>query len=98
MPTSAPPTPESLRERAAACPDLSSLRDLVAACTADLDSPWDLALPPQRADDWTPAMRRNQIDRLEASRDHDATAIAAIERALHAAKHRATAAATPTPE
>lgn len=71
---------------------------LVAACTADLDSPWDLALPPQRADDWTPAMRRNQIDRLEASRDHDATAIAAIERALHAAKHRATAAATPTPE
>jgi len=49
-----------------------------------LDSPWGLALPPARHEDWTSAMRQDQIKRLEAAREHDRAAIAAIEKALAA--------------
>ncbi len=53
-------------------------------CIKDLSCPWDLALGPNRFDQWTSAMRREQIARLEAAREHDRAAAAAIEKALEA--------------
>ena len=55
---------------------------LSAECINNLKSPWDLAPGPGQFDKWTPQMRSEQIRRLEASREHDAAAIAAIERTL----------------
>ena len=51
-------------------------------CAADLNSSWDLALPPNRFADWTGELRRDQIARLEAARGLDRTAVAAIQEAL----------------
>lgn len=51
-------------------------------CTQDLDSPWNLALSPNRYDEWTGELQREQIARLEASLQHDRTAIAAMTKAL----------------
>ena len=55
-------------------------------CMKDLDRPWDLALAPNRFDAWTSELRKDQIARLEAARDHDLAAIAAIEKALESVK------------
>ena len=57
---------------------------IAAVCTKGLNSPWDLALRPDRFDEWTSAMRADQITRLTAARDHDRAAIAAIKKALTA--------------
>jgi len=54
------------------------------ACMKDLECPWGLAVGPGKFDQWTGAMRRDQIERLEAAREHDRAAIAAIEQALEA--------------
>ena len=51
-------------------------------CAKDLNTSWDLALGPNRADDWTSELRRAQIARLEAAREHDRAAIGKIEEAL----------------
>lgn len=51
-------------------------------CLEGCVSPWDIALPPSKADQWTSRVRQTQIIRLEAARQHDAAAIAAIEAAL----------------
>ncbi|MCC6580823.1 MAG: M56 family metallopeptidase [Phycisphaeraceae bacterium] len=55
-----------------------------ALCMKDLNCPWDLAIAPGTFDKWTPAMRSEQVARLEASREHDRAAIAAIEHVLAA--------------
>ena len=52
---------------------------LVESCLDGLDCTWDLALGPGRFDDWTSALRKSQIARLELAVKHDG---AAIERAL----------------
>ena len=51
-------------------------------CMEDLDTSWNLALSPNRYEEWTGELRREQIARLEASRTHDQAAIAAIVKAL----------------
>ena len=51
-------------------------------CMKDLNGPWDLALAPNRFDAWTSKLRQDQITRLEAARDHDRAAVAAIAKAL----------------
>ena len=80
-----------LRSRAEGFGDEAREKLLVAAdhyehmaegLIAGLECPWDLALPPNRHSDWTSAMRQDQIERLEAAREHDRKAIAAIEKAL----------------
>ena len=53
----------------------------------DLSCPRDLALRPDRYDEWTSAMRADQITRLTDARDHDRAAIVAIETVL-AGPHR----------
>jgi len=55
---------------------------IAEVCMRDIDCPWDLALGPNRFDDWTSKMRQDEIVRLEAAREHDRAAIAAIEKAL----------------
>jgi hypothetical protein len=55
-------------------------------CMRDLNSPWDLALSPNRVEGWTSELRRNQTARLEAAREHDRAAVAAIEKALQSLK------------
>jgi hypothetical protein len=54
---------------------------LAAACMQDLTCPWDLTPPKER---WTSQMRQQQIARLEAAREQDRAAIAAIAKALEA--------------
>jgi hypothetical protein len=56
--------------------------EIARLCMRGLKCPWDLALAPNRADDWTGQLRRDQTSRLEAAREHDRAAIAAIEKAL----------------
>jgi hypothetical protein len=51
---------------------------------AGLNCPWDLNLGPDRFDQWTSALRQKEIQRLEAAREHDRAAIAAITAALAA--------------
>lgn len=53
-------------------------------CMEGIDCPWSLAPQPNKADQWTGEMRRKQIARLEASRKHDAAAVAELEKALAA--------------
>ncbi len=53
-------------------------------CLKDINSTWDIALPPDRFNDWTPVMRQMQIKRLKASRQCDLDAIVAIQNALTA--------------
>jgi len=53
-------------------------------CMCGLECPWDLALRPDGFDEWTSALRQDQIRRLEAAREHDRAAIAAIEEVLRA--------------
>jgi hypothetical protein len=69
-------TPEQLL---AAADEYAKIPDV---CLKDLKCPWDLALPPGRFDAWTSAMRQDQIQRLEAAREHDRAAVAAIEKSL----------------
>lgn len=59
---------------------------LAAGLLAGLKCPWDLALSPGRAAEWTRAMREDQVRRLEAARDHDQAAIAAIGNALESVR------------
>ncbi len=47
-----------------------------------LSRSWDLALPPDRFNDWTSDMRQSQLRRLMIARDHDRAAIAAIREAV----------------
>jgi hypothetical protein len=54
------------------------------SCMQNLKSPWDLAPGPWRSDGWTGALRQDQIARLEAAREHDCSAVAAVEKALAA--------------
>jgi hypothetical protein len=58
---------------------------LAGLCTKGLRCPWELTLPPDKYDDWTGALRQDQIERLSQARDHDRAAIAAISAALAAA-------------
>lgn len=51
-------------------------------CMEGLQCSWDFALPPQRYDEWTSAVRQDQIRRLEAALEHDRAAISGIEAAL----------------
>ena len=53
-------------------------------CMEGLGCSWELAPEPKKFDTWTAEMRRDQIARLEAAREHDRTAIAAIDKALAA--------------
>ncbi|MBT4822559.1 MAG: hypothetical protein HON70_43030, partial [Lentisphaerae bacterium] len=55
---------------------------MVERLGAGLKCPWDLALPPNRYDDWTSAMRLDQIGRLEAARQQDRAAVMAIKQAM----------------
>ncbi len=55
---------------------------LVDGCVMNLECPWSLAPGPDKHAQWTSGMRQDQIGRLEAAREHDLAAIAAIERAL----------------
>jgi hypothetical protein len=59
---------------------------LSEGCMKDLKCTWELALPPQQFDKWTSALRKEQIRRLQAAREHDRAAVAAIEQALAAIK------------
>ncbi|HEO70094.1 MAG TPA: hypothetical protein ENN80_02450 [Candidatus Hydrogenedentes bacterium] len=43
---------------------------LAKVCMEGLNCPWDLALSPERSDEWTSTLRQNQIARLEAAREH----------------------------
>ena len=51
-------------------------------CMKGVKCPWDLALAPERVADWTSELRQTQTARLEAAREHDRAAVAAIEKAL----------------
>lgn len=55
---------------------------MAAELLAGYDCPWNLALGPNRCDDWTSELRQDQIARLEAAKGRDAAAIAAIKTAL----------------
>lgn len=55
---------------------------MAETCIEGLASSWDLALPPDRFNDWTSEMRQSQLTRLKTARYHDRAAIAAIKRAL----------------
>ena len=55
---------------------------LVDVCMKDLDSSWALAPGPGQFDQWTSAMRTEQIARLQVAQQHDANAIDAITKAL----------------
>lgn len=57
-------------------------RQMAEDLTAGLDCPWNLAVPPKRAGEWTGAMRQDQIRRIEAAREHDRAALAAVKAAL----------------
>jgi len=57
---------------------------LAEVCMKDLRCPWDLTLGPDRVGAWTRSLRHEQIARLEAAREHDRAAIAAIAAALAA--------------
>jgi hypothetical protein len=46
--------------------------------------PWSLTLGPGQFDQWNPQLRQEEIRRLEAAREHDRSAIAAIGKALAA--------------
>jgi hypothetical protein len=60
----------------------SHYRSMAANLSAGLDCPWNLALPPERAGEWTSELRQEQVRRLEAALTDDRIAIAAIEEAL----------------
>jgi hypothetical protein len=53
-----------------------------ALCMEGLNCPWDLTLGPEKLGQWTSALRQEEIRRLEAAREHDRAAIAAIGKAL----------------
>jgi hypothetical protein len=53
-------------------------------CLEGLNCSWDLAPGPDKLDRWTSEMRQTQIRKLEAAREHDRAAIAAIRAALAA--------------
>jgi hypothetical protein len=57
---------------------------LATSSMADLSCSWDLTPGPDRFDAWTSGMRRSQISRLQAAREHDRAAIEAIAQALAA--------------
>jgi hypothetical protein len=54
---------------------------LADACTRGLSSPWELTPGPGQFEQWTSALRQDQIKRLAAARDHDRAAIAAVKQA-----------------
>lgn len=53
-------------------------------CMKDINTSWDLTPHPNNFDKWTSEMRRRQVARLEAAREHDRAAIEAITKALAA--------------
>jgi len=59
---------------------------IAEGCMEGLKCPWDLTLGQNRFDDWTSELRQKQIARLEASRERDRAAIAAISNALESLK------------
>lgn len=59
-------------------------RRMAEELIADYGCPWSLALGPGQFDQWTPQLRQEEIRRLEAAREHDRSAIAAIGKALAA--------------
>lgn len=59
-----------------------SYRELADVLMAGLDCPWELALAPEKFDEWTPEMRSEEVRRLERARDLDAQAVESIRRAL----------------
>jgi len=59
---------------------------IAEVCMKGLKSPWDLALRANRLAAWTSELRQQQIARLEAAREHDRAAVAAITKALDALK------------
>jgi len=59
---------------------------LAEGLLAGLKCPWDLALSPGRAAEWSRSMREDQVRRLEVAREHDQAAIAAIGKALDAGR------------
>ena len=63
---------------------------IAESCMKDLTCSWDLALGPNRFDDWTGEMRRDQISRLEAAREHDRAATEALGQALDSLESTAT--------
>jgi len=68
------------RERLLAAADhYSQIHEL---CMKDIGCPWSLTLGPDKFAEWTLELRRTQIERLEAAREHDRAAIAEIEKAL----------------
>jgi hypothetical protein len=80
-----------LSQTANTFPDASAAQLRIAAehyaqipelCMQGLTGSWDLTLGPERSADWTSALRQQQITRLEAAREHDRAAIAAIAKAL----------------
>lgn len=82
---------EWLRAKAAKHPDavgecLATAADhytrIAEACMEDQSSSWELALPPDRFNDWTSEMRQSQVARLKTARTHDRSAISAIKAAL----------------
>ena len=84
-----------LKQKAQTCQDpaAQSLRraadhytSLAESSLAGFNSPWDLALPPERFDQWTPALRQTQIARLKTARRQDQAAITEIEKALQLLK------------
>ena len=70
---------EAGRHLLAAAEHYAALSEL---CMEGLDCSWSLALPPDKSAQWTPAMREEQIKRLEGAREHDRAAVAEIENAL----------------
>jgi len=74
---------EAARELRAAADHYAQIAEL---CMMDLDCPWDLALGPNRFDEWTNELRQDQTARLEAARENDRAAVAAIEKALESLK------------
>jgi hypothetical protein len=57
--------------------------DEIADCLSEgIDCSWSLALPPEKYNQWTPEMRRDQRERLRTARAHDGEAVSALKRAV----------------
>ncbi|MBN2587027.1 MAG: hypothetical protein JXA64_03210 [Candidatus Fermentibacteraceae bacterium] len=56
--------------------------ELAGVLSEGIEDAWSLALPPQKFDEWTTVMRRDQTERLKRARNHDRDAISAIQGAL----------------
>jgi hypothetical protein len=57
--------------------------EMVGLLSDGIQCAWSLALPPRKHDEWTPAMRLDQIRRLEGARRLDAEAVSSLRKALN---------------